>query len=257
MALLELKKLTKIFGGLTAVRDLDLSIEPGEIVGLIGPNGAGKTTVFNATSGMAGPTSGHVIFKGEDITGLKPHSIAMRGLARTFQLTTVFGEMTVLQNIRLGSHLVAGVGFWPAVFNTAKTRNRERELLEKAAELADFMGLPGRRNELAKNLSHGHQRSLEMAIALAANPELLLLDEPVAGMSLAETSEMMRKIRAIRERGITILVVEHDMKLVMDVCSRICVLNFGAKLAEGNPQAICENKEVIAAYLGSGYEHKC
>jgi len=257
MALLELQKLTKIFGGLTAVRDLDLSIEPGEIVGLIGPNGAGKTTVFNAISGMAGPTSGHVIFKGEDITGLKPHSIAMRGLARTFQLTTVFGEMTVLQNIRLGSHLVAGVGFWPAVFNAARTRNRERKVLERAAELADFMGLPGRRNELAKNLSHGHQRSLEMAIALAANPELLLLDEPVAGMSLAETSEMMRKIRAIRERGITILVVEHDMKLVMDVCSRICVLNFGAKLAEGNPQAICENKEVIAAYLGSGYEHKC
>jgi len=257
MALLELRKLTKVFGGLTAVRDLDLSIEHGEIVGLIGPNGAGKTTVFNAISGVSSPTTGRVFFKGEDITGLKPHSVARKGLTRTFQITTLFSEFTALENIRLGSYLVAGVGFWAAVFNTLRSRKREDELSQRAAELAEFMGLGGRQNEVAKNLSHGHQRALEMAIALVANPELLLLDEPVAGMSLEETSEMMRKIRATQERGVTILLVEHDMKLVMDVCSRICVLNFGAKLAEGNPQAICANREVIAAYLGSGYEHKC
>ena len=226
-------------------------------MGLIGPNGAGKTTVFNAISGVSGPSAGTVLFKGEDITGLKPHSVARKGLTRTFQITTLFSELTVLENIRLGSYLVAGVGFWAAVFNTPWSRKREKELFERAAELADFMGLGGRHNELAKNLSHGHQRALEMAIALVANPDLLLLDEPVAGMSVEETSEMMRKIRATQERGVTILIVEHDMKLVMDVCSRICVLNFGAKLAEGNPREICENKEVIAAYLGSEYVYAC
>jgi len=257
MALLELHKVTKVFGGLVAVRDLDLSIEPEEIVGLIGPNGAGKTTVFNAISGASGPTSGAILFKGEDITGLKPHAIARKGLARTFQMTTIFSELTVLQNIRLGSHLVSNIGFWPAVFNTMKARKREGELYERAAELADFMGLSKRRNELAKNLSHGHQRSLEMAVALVANPDLLLLDEPVAGMSVEETSEMMTRIRKARERGVTILLVEHDMKLVMDVCTRICVLKFGAKLAEGIPREVCENKEVIAAYLGSEYGRSC
>jgi branched-chain amino acid transport system ATP-binding protein len=257
MALLELKGLTKSFGGLTAVSSLDLNVERGEIVGLIGPNGAGKTTVFNAISGVSGPTSGKVFFKGDDITGLKPHSVAKKGLMRTFQITTIFSELTVLQNIRLGSHLKAGIGFWAAVFNTAGIRRREKDLMNRASELAEFMGLGGRQNELAKNLSHGHQRALEMAIALVAEPELLLLDEPVAGMSVEETADMMKKIRSARERGVTILLVEHDMKLVMDVCTRICVLNFGSKLAEGNPREICENREVVAAYLGSGYQYTC
>jgi len=255
--LLELQKVTKIFGGLTAVGGLDMYVDKGEIVGLIGPNGAGKTTVFNTISGSSRPTSGKVLFKGEDITGLKPHSVAKKGLMRTFQVTTVFSELTVLENIRLGSHLISRIGFWPAVFDTLKTRRRERELLDKAHELADFMGLGGRQYETAKNLSHGHQRALEMAIALVAEPELLLLDEPVAGMSVEETVDMMKKIRAARDRGVTILLVEHDMKLVMDVCTRICVLNFGTKLAEGNPKEICENKGVIAAYLGSGFQHTC
>jgi len=257
MALLELNKLTKIFGGLTAVGGLDMYVENGEIVGLIGPNGAGKTTVFNAISGMSAPTGGKVIFKGEDITGLKPHVVAKKGLMRTFQITTIFSELTVLENIRLGSHLISDIGFWPAVFNTVGTRRREKALMDKASELADFMGLGARRHELAKNLSHGHQRALEMAIALVAEPDLLLLDEPVAGMSTEETVEMMKKIRAVRDRGVTILLVEHDMKLVMDVCTRICVLNFGEKLAEGNPKEICENKDVIAAYLGTGYRYTC
>jgi branched-chain amino acid transport system ATP-binding protein len=257
MALLELQKLTKTFGGLTAVGELDMFVDKGEIVGLIGPNGAGKTTVFNAISGVYGPTAGRVLFKGEDITGLKPHAVAKRGLTRTFQLTTIFGELTVLENIRLGSHLISGISFWPAVFNTLKMRKREKELLNKAAELADFMGLGQWQHESAKNLSHGHQRALEMAIALVAEPELLLLDEPVAGMSMEETADMMKKIRAARDRGVTVLLVEHDMKLVMDVCTRICVLNFGTKLAEGNPKEICSNKDVIAAYLGSEYRYIC
>jgi branched-chain amino acid transport system ATP-binding protein len=257
MALLVLQKVTKSFGGLTAVRGLDLFVDRGEIVGLIGPNGAGKTTVLNTISGVYSPTSGKVIFKGEDITGLKPHSVAKKGLMRTFQITTIFSELTVLENIRLGSHLVSGIRFWPAVFNTMRTRKREKELFDKAAELADFMGLGPWRNDLAKNLSHGHQRSLEMAIALIAEPELLLLDEPVAGMSVEETSDVMKKIRAACDRGVTIFLVEHVMKLVMDMCTRICVLNFGTKLAEGNPREICENKEVIAAYLGSGFQYVC
>ena len=257
MALLELQKLTKSFGGLTAVGGLDMYVDEGEIVGLIGPNGAGKTTVFNAISGMSGPTAGKVIFKGEDITGLKPHSVAKKGLIRTFQVTTIFSELTVLENIRLGGHLISGISFWPAVLNTLKMRKREKELLNKAKELADFMGLGQWQYELAKNLSHGHQRALEMAIALVGEPELLLLDEPVAGMSVEETVEMMKKIRAARDRGVTILLVEHDMKLVMDICTRITVLNFGEKLAEGNPKEICENKEVIAAYLGSEYVYTC
>jgi branched-chain amino acid transport system ATP-binding protein len=257
MPLLELQKLTKSFGGLTAINQLDLSVDKGEIVGLIGPNGAGKTTVFNTISGVTRPTKGKVIFKGEDITGFKPHSVVKKRLVRTFQVTTIFSELTVLENIRVGCHLISGVGFWANLFNTVSTRTKEKQLLDRSAELADFMGLGGRRNELAKNLSHGHQRALEMAIALAANPELLLLDEPVAGMSLEETKEMMNKIQLTQEKGVTVLLVEHDMKLVMDICVKIYVLNFGNKIAEGNPREICANKEVIAAYLGSEYIAKC
>lgn len=253
MPLLELQKLTKCFGGLTAVSELDLSIEKGEIVGLIGPNGAGKTTVFNTISGVFRPTRGKVLFKDKDITGLKPHSVVGSGLVRTFQLTTLFGEMTVLENILAGFHLTSGIGFWGVLFNTASIRGKQEQLLERTVELADFMGLIGKQHELAKNLPHGHQRMLEMAIALAASPELLLLDEPVTGMSAEEANEMMNKISDTRNRGITILLVEHDMRVVMDICDRICVLNFGKKIAEGSPEEICENKEVIAAYLGTEY----
>jgi branched-chain amino acid transport system ATP-binding protein len=253
MPLLELQKLTKCFGGLTAVNELDLSIEEGEIVGLIGPNGAGKTTVFNTISGIFRPTGGTVLFRGRDITGLKPHAVVNRGLVRTFQLTTLFGGMTVLDNIILGFHRTAGIGFWGALWNTAATKLRSQQLLEQAAELADFMGLGERRHEPAKNLPHGHQRALEIGIALAASPELLLLDEPVTGMNAQETQHMMNQISSIRERGIAIILVEHDMRVVMDICDRIAVLNFGRKIAEGSPEAICQNNEVIEAYLGSEY----
>lgn len=252
MALLELQKISKSFGGLKAVNELDLSIDRGEIVGLIGPNGAGKTTVFNMISGVFKPTMGKVLFKHDDITGLKPHCLVNKGLARTFQLTTLFSNLTVLENILLGFHLKSQIGYRRAIFDIGSNRVQSR-LLDDAVGLADFMGIGKKRNELAKNLSHGHCRVLEVAIALATGPELLLLDEPVTGMSAIESTEMMNKIREINKKGIAILLVEHHMKVVMDVCERICVLDFGIKIGEGSPNEICNNQRVIKAYLGEMY----
>jgi branched-chain amino acid transport system ATP-binding protein len=257
MVLLDIRKLTKSFGGLTAVNQLDLSVEKGDIVGLIGPNGAGKTTVFNTISGIFRPTSGKVVFKGQNITGLSPHAVAKKGLVRTFQVTNIFSDLTVLDNIRLGSHIHAQIGFLADLLDLPSKQKKEKALLEKASEIADFVGLGDRLDESGKNLSHGHQRALELAIALASNPELLLLDEPVAGMSVEETEVMMNNVRRAREKGISILLVEHDMKMIMGLCDKVCVLNFGKKLAEGTPAQICSNPEVIAAYLGSEYVMKC
>lgn len=257
MALLEVRGLTKLFGGLIAVNNLDLCVEKGEIVGLIGPNGAGKTTVFNMIMGTYSPHKGQVMFKGKDITGQKSHSIVSRGLVRSFQRTILFSEMSVIQNILLGFHLISEIRFWDSLLNTSFTRNRQKQLLEKAGVIADFMGLGHSKDQLAKNLPHGHQRMLGVAIALATNPELILIDEPVTGMNTQETDDMMKKIREIRDKGVTTLVVEHDMRLVMNLCDRLCVLNFGSKIAEGPPSEICKNKEVIAAYLGSEYASEC
>jgi branched-chain amino acid transport system ATP-binding protein len=257
MSLLEVRGLTKNFGGLMAVNNLDLSVEKGEIVGLIGPNGAGKTTVFNVIMGTYSPEKGKVIFKGRDITGQKSHAIVSLGLVRSFQRTILFNEMTVLQNILLGFHLISETRFWNSLFNASSTRRRQRQLLGKAVEIADFMGLGHSKNQLAKNLPHGHQRMLGVAISLATNPELILMDEPVTGMNPEETDSMMNKIRKIRDKGVTTLVVEHDMRLVMNLCDRLYVLNFGSKIAEGLPSEICKNKEVIAAYLGSEYAPVC
>jgi branched-chain amino acid transport system ATP-binding protein len=253
MALLELQKLSKSFGGLKAVNELDLSIDRDEIVGLIGPNGAGKTTVFNMISGVFKPTMGKVLFKNDDITGFKPHCIVNKGLARTFQLTTLFSNLTVLENILLGFHLKSQIGYRRALFGIVSNRARYKQILDSAVGLADFMGIGNKRNELAKNLSHGHCRVLEVAIALATGPELLLLDEPVTGMSAIESQEMMNKIREINKKGISILLVEHHMKVVMDVCEKICVLDFGIKIGEGSPNEICNNQRVIKAYLGEMY----
>jgi branched-chain amino acid transport system ATP-binding protein len=253
MSLLELRKLTKHFGGVLAVNGLDLTIDSGEIVGLIGPNGAGKTTVFNLISGVLPPSGGRVLFRGEDVTGLKPHGIAERGLVRTFQQTMLVSEMTVLQNILLGFHLTSVRRLWRAILDTPSTKASERRLLEKANELAEFMGLGGVRRVLAKNLPHGHQRSLGIAMALAAGPDLIMLDEPVAGMNPLETAQTMERIGGIRDRGTTVLLVEHDMKMVMGVCERLCVLNFGMKIAEGRPDEIRSNTQVIEAYLGTEY----
>lgn len=253
MPLLELKKLTKNFGGLAAVSQLELSVERGEIVGLIGPNGAGKTTVFNMISGLLRPTSGKVLFKGEDITGMKPHSVVRKGLARTFQLTLLFGDFTVLENILVGFHLKARMGLRAAFSDAVGTRSKKPELFKEVSELTEFMGLAEKQNELAKNLPHGYQKSLDMAIALAAKPELLLLDEPVTGMTAVEIRQMMNKIVDAKNKGMTIFLVEHHVKVVMDICDRIYVLNFGKKIAEGSPEEVSRNKDVIAAYLGREY----
>jgi len=257
MPLLEVKGLTKYFGGLTAVNSLDLSVEKGEIVGLIGPNGAGKTTVFNLITGTFSPSKGKILFKGKEITGQKPHTIVSQGLVRSFQRTILFSEMTVLQNILLGFHLISETRFWNSLFNGSSTRIRQKRLLEKAVEIAEFMGLGESKDQVARNLPHGHQRMLGVAISLATNPEMILMDEPVTGMNTEETDRMMNKIEEIRKRGITTLVVEHDMRLVMNICDRLCVLNFGSRIAEGSPAEICRHKEVIAAYLGSEYASAC
>jgi branched-chain amino acid transport system ATP-binding protein len=251
-ALLKLEKLTKSFGGLVAVDGFDMSVEHGKIVGLIGPNGAGKTTVYNMISGVFRPSRGKVIFKDESISGLAPHTIVSKGLARTFQQTTLFANMPVLQNILLGFHVKSRVSYVGALFNTRFARNMEKKLLDEAREIANFIGLGDKQYELARNLPHGPQRALEIAVALAAEPELLLLDEPTTGMNVEETSEMMRRIKQIRDRGITILLVEHDMKVVMGICDLIYVLCFGKKIAEGSPKEIQSNQEVIKAYLGDG-----
>lgn len=251
MPLLETKGLTKYFGGLAAVNDVNLKINKGEIVGLIGPNGAGKTTLFNLITGVFSPKSGTIIFKDRPIAGLKPDQVAKVGIVRTYQLTKLFSEYSVIRNVLMSQHLHGGIGFWGALFKPPSTRRREAVLFQEAEETLKLVGIEGQKDELAGNLPHGHQRALGMAIALAAQPELLLLDEPVTGMNPEESNTMMQRIRQIASGGITILIIEHDMKLVMRMCQSIVVLNHGKKIAEGTPEEIKENREVIQAYLGA------
>jgi len=251
MALLELKGLTKYFGGLAAVSDLDFSVEDGEIVGLIGPNGAGKTTVFNLISGVFAPTDGEIHFRGEDITGLRPDQVTKKGLARTFQSTILFELFPSVANIVVGTHLHAGINFFGTLFNTRRTRNKEKENLDKVMDIINLLELGDWAMVPAQDLPHGYQRALGVAIALATEPKLLLLDEPVTGMNPEETAHMMGLIKKIRdERNLTMVLVEHDMKAVMGLCDRISVLSFGKKLAEGTPEEIQNDKAVIEAYLG-------
>ena len=250
MALLETKGLSKHFGGLKAVSELDLSVEEGEIRGIIGPNGAGKTTLFNVISGTYKPTSGDVFLNGERISGLRPSRIAAKGGVRTFQRTALFKDFTVLQNVSIARHLHADESLLGAVFGTARRMERAHEA--RALEILEFIGLADIRNELSHNLPHGHQRALGVAMALATEPRLLMLDEPVAGMNPQETARMTELIRKLRDEWkITILLVEHDMRTVMGLCDYITVLNFGHKLTEGAPKEIVSNREVIEAYLGS------
>jgi len=251
MILLELKGLTKYFGGLAAVDSLDLAVNAGQIVGLIGPNGAGKTTAFSLIAGFLPPTRGSVLFKGEDITNLKPNKIAGKGLTRTFQLTTLFGEMTVAENLYIAVHLQARPSFFGSIFSAPSTRSKEQELHDRTGALMDSMGLSELRDELAKNLPHGHQRLLGIAMAIATDPEVVLLDEPVSGMNQEETTTTMRLINEIRETGVTVLLAVRNMRTVMELCDRIAVRNYGNKIAEGTPKEISEDEDVIKAYLGS------
>lgn len=249
--MLEINGLTKYFGGLAALNRFDLNISRGEIVALIGPNGAGKTTVFNLITGFLRPTSGKIVFVGEDITARKPHSVAERGIARTFQATSVFREFTVLQNIMAAHQLMPKVGFWEAAFHTPSSHTKEKYILNRALEIIRFVGLDKVKDRFAQSLPHGHQRILGIAIALAAEPKLLLLDEPLSGMNAEEVNNAKALIHKIWQRGITILLIEHNMGATMSLCQRIAVLNFGNKIAEGTPDQIKQNKEVIQAYLGT------
>jgi len=250
MPLLEVRKLSKNFGGIAAVYNLDFEVHSGEILGLIGPNGAGKTTVFNLVSGVFPVDRGKIFFKGEEIAGCKPFVIAGKGLVRTFQLTALFESKTVLENMLVSFHLKAQSGFWANLINSRTTKASEREILKDAMKLLEFMGLSDLKDEVASNLPHGYQRLLGISMAMAAHPQLLLLDEPVTGMNPEETLKAMGLINKIRDRGVTILLVEHDMRAVMGLCDRIVVLNFGKKIAEGSADEIRENEDVIEAYLG-------
>ncbi len=252
MALLETHDLTRLFGGLAAVNRVDLTVDKGEIVGLIGPNGAGKTTCFNLLSGFLRPTQGSIVFDGEDITGLRPHQIAARGLVRTFQLTTLFQDMTALENVLLGLHLHSSTSPRQVLFSR---RDFPADEITRGREVLEFTGLESHADQLTRSLPHGHQRVLGIAVALAAQPRLLLLDEPVTGMNLDESGRVMDLVKTIRSRGTTILLVEHNMKAVMGTCERIVVLNFGQKLAEGTPSQVSTSPEVIQAYLGTGVDH--
>ncbi len=248
--ILELNNVTLRFGGLTALDDVSLHINEGEILGLIGPNGAGKTTCFNAVTGVYKPTSGDIRFQGESIVGLKKHKITQRGIARTFQNIRLFPNMTALENVLVGADAQHRTGMATALFRLPRHWREEREGHEKAMELLRFMGIHRKADELAANMSYGDQRRLEIARAMATGPKLICLDEPAAGFNPAEKVQLMDLIRQVRDRGYTVLLIEHDMRLVMGVTDRIVVLEFGRKIAEGSPAEIRDNPAVIAAYLG-------
>jgi len=250
LAILEVIKLTKYFGGLAAVNNLDFEVNKGEILGLIGPNGSGKTTVLNLISGFLKPTSGRVIFKGEEVTGLKPHILAGKGIARTFQHSTLFRPQSSLQNALIGCYVKSGIGFSGAFFNTEDNRKKVEAAEAKALELLKFTGLDTQKGVLAENLSHGYQKTLNLAIALGTGPKLLTLAEPLTTLNPERVVFIQDLIRKTRDGGCTIIAIEHNMKALFPICDRVIVLDAGAKLAEAKPQEIRENPEVIRVYLG-------
>ena len=247
---LEIDQLTMQFGGLVAVNNVSIGIEKGEIHGLIGPNGSGKTTIFNVLSGYYKPTGGKVSFEGRAISGLPAHQITAAGFARTFQNMRLFKTMTVLENLLVAMGHHAKVGLFQEIFNPVAVRREEQQFVEKAMELLDLLEVADFANELATSLPYGHQRRVEMARALATNPKVILLDEPAAGLNEVETEELRKTLLKIRDLGVTIFLVEHDMKLVMGICEVISVLDYGKKIAEGTGPAIRKDPVVIEAYLG-------
>ncbi len=255
MALLKATKLSKVFGGLKAVSNFEVSIDKGELIGLIGPNGAGKTTAFNLLTGVYEPTTGEIEFDGKSIIGLKPYQITQRGLARTFQNIRLFAELSVLDNVKIAYHFHVKYGILESVLRVGRYHKEEAEIEKKAIELLQIFQLADKKDEIAKNLPYGDQRRLEIARALAAQPKLLLLDEPAAGMNPQETQQLMKMIQWIKkEFDLTILLIEHDMSLVMNVCERIYVLEYGSIIAQGIPEEIKNNPRVIEAYLGEEVE---
>ena len=251
MALLKTVGLCKYFGGLKAVNHVDMEVQQGQVFGIIGPNGAGKTTFFNLCAGTIPATEGEIWFDGKNITGYRPHMAAKAGIARTFQNIQLFQNTTVLENVAVGFHIHTNTNMLDAVLGNARQKNTEKEIYEKGAALLERLELGQYKDTLAKNLPYGIQRKVEIARALAISPKILLLDEPAAGMNPNETEELMETIEVVRKRfGVTILLIEHDMKLVSGICEYLYVLNFGRLLAEGTPKEVLSNPEVVKAYLG-------
>lgn len=250
MPVLEINNVTKQFGGLMALDDVSFQVEEGEIRGLIGPNGAGKSTMFKNIAGFYEPTSGSIIYRGVNIGGKQPHTIAEMGIVRTFQETTLFQELSVFENALIGTHIKSRTNVFSAVLGLDKAKQQAAS--DKVMEVLEFMGLIERRDQLASELPLGSQRALALAIALVSEPKMMLMDEPFAGMNPEETNHMMDLTRKVRESGVTIVLVEHDMKAVMGLCNYLTVLNFGKLLAEGTPEEIRNNDRVIEAYLGGG-----